>query len=136
MTTADNAYFVPSIPGFIPESWRSDGTYSEQSWPLDAVLLAPAVTHKFWKQQAPEGKVLGSVGGKPSWVDSTENPPTKPETEARRLKAYANPVTGSDRLFSEAARMQIMGEDGADEIKSKAIARYKEIQAQYPWPTK
>lgn len=61
---------------------------------------------------------------------------TMESVESARALSYADPLNGSDRLFSESYRMQIMGEDGADEIKSKAVARYKEIQAQYPWPTK
>lgn len=33
------AYFVPSVPTFIPESWKSDGTYTKENWPSDAVLV-------------------------------------------------------------------------------------------------
>lgn len=59
---------------------------------------------------------------------------TRDQVNDLRQIAYANPLTGSDRMFSEAMRMQIMGEDGFEEIRTKAIARFEEIQAAYPWP--
>lgn len=131
------AYFSPSLKTFIPKAWKSDGTYSASSWPKDAVLVEKHVSDIFWKMNPPPGKVLGSSNGMPAWVEASPAPsPTMQSVEIIRLKAYANPLTGSDRIFSEAERMKIMGEEGADLIKAKAIARYKEIQAQHPWPTK
>lgn len=65
-----------------------------------------------------------------------DSPLTRDEIEALRIRSYANPITGSDRLFSESTRMQIMGEDGHEEVKDRAIARFEEIQSQYPWPAK
>lgn len=66
------------------------------------------------------------------------NPPepvlSKDEIEACRLRAYAQPLTGSDRLFSEAMRMQIMSEEGYEHVRAHAIARFEAIQSQYPWP--
>lgn len=65
------------------------------------------------------------------------NPPvslTREQVEALRLNAYANPVTGSDRYFAEAARMNAMGEAGADAVTAAGVARYEEIQSEYPWP--
>lgn len=55
--------------------------------------------------------------------------------EAARKEAYANAQTGSDRLFAEAQRMQMMGIDGWEEVRDKAIARYNEIKEQNPYPT-
>lgn len=60
-------------------------------------------------------------------------PPSRERIEAIRLRAYADPLTGSDRLFSEYMRMQIMGEEGHEDVRARAIARFEEIQAQYPW---
>ena len=37
---------------------------------------------------------------------------TREDVERLRLAAYAEPVLGSDRYFSEANRMQVMGEIG------------------------
>lgn len=73
-------------------------------------------------------------------VDDHLNPSpdglTRTEVEAMRLRAYADPLTGSDRYFAEAARLQVMG-GTAEEIDAARAAganRYAEIQAQYPWP--
>lgn len=52
---------------------------------------------------------------------------------ARRI-AYADPLTGSDRLFAQYQRMLAMDEPGADDIKAQAIARYDAIRNEHPWP--
>lgn len=73
-------------------------------------------------------------------IDAHLNPapitPSLRDIEEFRLKAYAEPLTGSDRLFSESTRMQIMGEVGFEEVRDRAISRFEEIQAQHPWPAK
>ncbi len=61
-------------------------------------------------------------------------PPTREQVEALRLAAYADPVAGSDRYFTEAARMNAIGEAGADAVIAAGVVRYEEIQAEYPWP--
>ena len=53
--------------------------------------------------------------------------------EELRKVAYADPQSGSDRLFAEYTRLVAMGEDG-DDKKAEAIARYEEIKASLPWP--
>lgn len=64
------AYFSESLHGFIPENWRTDGTYSNESWPSDAVLLTPDEVEHYWKVSPPVGKHLGTTGdGRPCWVD-------------------------------------------------------------------
>lgn len=53
-----------------------------------------------------------------------------------RRMAYADPLVGSDRWFAEATRLTIM-EAPANEVeaaKSNGVARYAEIQLEYPWP--
>ena len=61
-------------------------------------------------------------------------PMTKAEVDTARLHEYANPLTGSDRLFAEASRMKLMGEADYEAVRLRAIARYEDIKAQYPWP--
>lgn len=81
--------------------------------------------------------VKPGVNGKPILADQEPNPPaTTEDVNESRLRAYSNPLTGSDQLFSEASRMQIMGEDGYESVLARAIARYSEIKDQYPWPNK
>lgn len=70
----NKAYFSPSLLVFIPELWKTDGTYTEANWPDDAVLLTEEQTAEYWKQTPPPGKQLGAVDGLPSWVDYP--PPT------------------------------------------------------------
>lgn len=60
--------------------------------------------------------------------------PTREEVETMRLRAYADPVTGSDRYFSEAARMQVMGDAGWEQVRDQGIRRYAEIQNELAWP--
>lgn len=50
-----------------------------------------------------------------------------------RLRAYADPLTGSDRLFNESNRMRAMGEEGWEAVLAQGAERYKQIQEQYPW---
>lgn len=63
-------------------------------------------------------------------------PKTRDEIEAYRKRAYADPLTGCDAMFAESSRMEVMGETGHEEVRTRAIARFEEIQAQYPWPSK
>lgn len=58
---------------------------------------------------------------------------TAAENERLRLAAYADPLTGSDRFFSESLRMQVMGEEGWETVRAAGVSRYKAIQAQFPW---
>lgn len=50
------------------------------------------------------------------------------ERLSAKLRAYADPITGSDRFFSEAMRMDAMGESGADEVRAAGVSRYLEIK--------
>lgn len=59
---------------------------------------------------------------------------TREQVEHNRLIAYADPVTGSDRLFMEAQRMMIMSDTGWEVVRDLAAARYLEIQSENPWP--
>ena len=55
--------------------------------------------------------------------------------ETQRLAAYANQLTGSDRHFAKAARLEAIGDtDGAETARAVGLARYDEIRSQYPWP--
>lgn len=60
-------------------------------------------------------------------------PPTREQIEASRLRAYADPLTGSDRYFAEAQRMQVMNEPGWEPVRAAGVTRFEEIQEQFPW---
>jgi len=55
--------------------------------------------------------------------------------ELKRLNAYANPITGSDRFFAEASSLSATGatQEEIDKVVSQGKARYEEIKSQYPW---
>lgn len=63
-------------------------------------------------------------------------PPTRADIEALRQISYADPITGSDRFFAEAARAEAMGEpvDEVSRLKAAGVARAREIADMYPWP--
>ncbi|HEE3613170.1 TPA: tail fiber assembly protein [Klebsiella pneumoniae] len=63
------AYFSPSLSCFIPSQWKDDGTYNKNTWPVDAIEATEIELSKYWKVSPPEGKKLGSVDGRPAWVD-------------------------------------------------------------------
>lgn len=83
------------------------------------------------------GKVLShDSDGLPILIDPPPPLPlTLKQVEAERLRAYADPITGSDRYFSEAQRETLMGNpDAADAAKALGMARFAEIKAEHPWP--
>ncbi|WP_167659505.1 tail fiber assembly protein [Pseudomonas sp. RIT623] len=63
------AYYSPALNTFIPAEWKNDGTYSDENWPEDAVLLTEEECDTYWKQTPPEGQRLAPVNGLPGWVD-------------------------------------------------------------------
>ena len=82
---------------------------------------------------------------KPALVEMTDdevcahtNPPVVPpddaEIERRRLIAYADPITGSDRHFARASVKFSEGNtDEAALSEAAGRARRAEIQKQHPW---
>jgi hypothetical protein len=67
--------------------------------------------------------------------DLAPRQPTRTVIEAQRLRAYADPITGSDRYFAEAQRESLLGNvEAAEAATSLGMARFAEIQAEYPWP--
>lgn len=63
-------------------------------------------------------------------------PPSRKQVEELRLRAYADPITGSDRHFAEAVRLEAMGGTTTEieAARSAGADRYSEIQAANPWP--
>lgn len=96
------------------------------------------VTDEDWKKiiDTSLGDWMINKSGKISFIPRDDPPLTFQDIERFRIIAYSDPISGSDRLFSEAVRMQIMGEEGYEEVRARAVARFEEIQAQYPWPAK
>ncbi|MCK6984028.1 tail fiber assembly protein [Enterobacter roggenkampii] len=110
-----SAYFVPSIPTFIPESWKKDGSYSDETWPSDATLVSDEIASKYWMVTPPDGKRLGSVKGNPAWVDIP--PPTQEELisqaeiERKRRVLDANEFMNSKQWPGKAAIGRLKGDE-------------------------
>lgn len=63
------------------------------------------------------------------------DPLSRVELEHARLRAYADPITGSDRYFAEAQREALLSNsEAAEQAKLQGLRRFAEIQAEYPWP--
>lgn len=104
--------------------------------PDDAIPISEEVYQEVIANP-PAGKVRGhDESGLPVLVDRpAASLPTREEVEALRLRAYADPITGSDRYFAEAQRESLLGNAEAAEVaKALGMARFAEIQAEYPWP--
>lgn len=106
------------------------------SIPSDAVEISDDIYQSVIANPAP-GKILShDAGGLPILVDPpTPLPPSRDKIEAARLRAYADPLTGSDRYFAEAQRESLMGNAEAANIATAlGLARFAEIQTANPWP--
>lgn len=104
----------------------------------DIRMLKPDWTVRTEEEMYEIGAWQRPSGPEEKQEDSEQTPPTYSDlvtrVEEARKAAYANPQTGSDCLFAEAQRMQIMGEPGWEEVRDAAIARYEEIKSEHPWP--
>ncbi|MGL6150383.1 MAG: hypothetical protein ACRC1N_04160 [Aeromonas sobria] len=121
-------YFSKSTCGFYNKAVH--GTHI----PSDAVKITAEYHSELMQGQSEGLSIVADSTGLPVLVRPQQVVLSKSEIETMRIAAYADPITGSDRYFNEAARMQTMGEDGWEDAKNAGIARYQEIQQQYPWP--
>lgn len=95
----ERAWFSPSQLIFIPELWKTDGTYDDAGWPQDAVLLTEEETASYWKKNPPAGKRLGVLKKRPAWVDIA--PPTTEETIVAVAAEKARRIEESNSLINE-----------------------------------
>lgn len=118
------AYFVPSVPTFIPEAWRNDGTYTEDKWPSDAVLLTEEETATYWMVTPPDGKRLGVVDGKPAWVDIPQPKPEELIAIAEREKSGLRAIADSEIAW----RQDAVDAGIATEEETSALAEWKKYR--------
>lgn len=121
-------FYSPSTGGFYDEAIHGDGI------PADALQITAERHAELLNAQSTGKQIQAGEGGIPVAIDPP--PPTRVQIEEQRLQAYANPTIGSDRYFSEVSRLQAMGgsEEEIEASRSAGVARYLEIQAEYPWP--
>lgn len=120
----------------------NNGFYSEEvhgkSIPKDAVKISNKQYLALLEGQS-LGKRISSDGeGKPHLLDPQEYNLSQVEVEILRLKAYADPVNGSDRYFMEALSLQAEGfSSSSAEVKAarnRGLERKREINLLYPLP--
>lgn len=119
--TTGNTYLSPMHDGHMP---------------ADAVLITEARYLEVIATPHP-GKIRShDADGLPVLIDPPPpSPATREQVEAARLRAYADPLTGSDRYFAEAQRESLLGNaEAAEAAKALGMARFAEIQADNPWP--
>lgn len=92
----------------------------------------------YWLEDGSEHVISGIAEELPEGA-LTEKPEVEPEPltneqiKEQRAIEYANPTTGSDRYFLEAARKRASGdEQGAIDAEQLGIARVEQIKTQYP----
>jgi len=115
-------------------SWYDDPA-NYPDFPSDAVELSTAQYDELVRFRPADKRVVPGPDGLPMLVDIPV-PSQREQIETKRLQAYADPITGSDRFFSEATRLQMMGaaEDEIQAARQIGLDRYADIQASLPWP--
>jgi len=120
-------------------SKATGGFYSRKingdNMPADVVEITAEEHVALLDGQSSGKQISADADGRPVLISPPPPAPlTSEQIEALRLRAYADPLFGSDRYFAEAARMQAVGENGWEAVRTKGVARFAEIQAEYPWP--
>lgn len=89
-------FFSPKNTSFYPAAWKDDGTYTDLTWPTDAIRLTDEEQKTYWKVTPPEGKIIGVNGGRPAWVDLP--PPSKEQIvmEATEKKSQLKSAADSE----------------------------------------
>lgn len=122
-------YYSKSTGGFYDAAIHGDNI------PADAVEITAERHAALMQAQAAGKQIVANENAYPVAIDPPPAPPlTRDDIEGLRLRAYADPLNGSDRYFSEAASMEAAGESGANELRERGLTRRAEIQAIYPWP--
>lgn len=124
-------FYSPSTGGFYSPS------IPDSAIPSDAVEVTAAEHADLLTGLSSQKLITIDPSGLPILIDPPPPaPPTREQVEAQRLRAYADPLTGSDRYFAEAVRLQATGapQEEIDAAKAAGAKRYAEIQADHPWP--
>lgn len=124
-------FYDPLSKGFYQSDFHKD-------IPSSAIEITNKLRWELVQGQS-EGKEIFIQDGIVGLVSKTSSI-SDSQIESLRLQAYADPVTGSDRYFSESMSLQVEGcavtSVEVKAAKAKGLARKKEIQAQYPWQSK
>ncbi|VVP57052.1 hypothetical protein [Pseudomonas fluorescens] len=120
-------FYSASTGGFY------DNPANYPNFPIDAVEITDELYAEVVSNKPIDKTIIPGADGLPELADPP--PATTEQVEAARLQAYANPLTGSDRHFAEAARCNTAGDTaGAEAATAAGQVRYEEIRAELPWP--
>lgn len=117
--TQATAYFIPSLCSFIPAAWKEDGTYTDDTWPDDAIEVSEEDAATYWRATPPTGKILGVVNGMPGWLDIP--PPTHAELVVEAEKEKQNLI---DRANTYMNKKQWPGKAVLGRLKGDELAQY------------
>lgn len=120
---------------FETQQFYSEALFDPKNIPSDAVDLSKS-EYLSLLDGLSKNMEIANQAGRPVCVERKPVPLTREQVEANRLLAYSDPVTGSDRFFAEASRLQAMGatQEEIDAAKAAGAQRYQEIQSEHPWP--
>lgn len=122
--------YSPSTGFFYNPEW----VYKEI--PGDLIEVAQNEYAELQAKRADGFVIKPGRGGRPmAAFDEQAFKVTRESVEMARLRAYADPVTGSDRYRAEAEAERLQGnEEAAKEAEQKMLSRRTEIQTANPWP--
>lgn len=122
-----NTYFYsPATKGLYSSAISGDNL------PPDAIELSDDEWASLRDGLAAQKIVAIGDDGRPKLAEQAPYVKSRDEIQADRLRAYSDPLTGSDRYFSEALRMQVMNEAGWEQVRATGVVRFKEIQEALP----
>lgn len=138
-----NFYYTAEFNSFISEKYKTDGTYTDKSWPDDAVLCTAEEVNIFRGTTPPAGMKLGSVAGRPAWVDVP--PLTRAEMIAIAENERQRLIVNADAIMLDWRTELMLGEiSDANRAKLSAWLAYKNkvksipaeeaITAEFSWP--
>ena len=108
-------YFSKSITGFIPSLWKTDGTYTDETWPIDAVLMTDEEVDTYHRVQPPHGKQLGATDdGRPCWTDV--QPPPHAELVSQAESQKERLASSAEQSIRPLERAKQLGIATADEL--------------------
>ncbi|CNK38539.1 tail fiber assembly protein [Yersinia intermedia] len=87
------AKFSPSVKTFYAQNMIDDGSYN-MVLPIDLIDITDEELSAYWKQYPPVGKMLGTIDGRPAWVDlpplTHEELVASADTKKNQLKVGAD----------------------------------------------
>lgn len=94
-------YWLTSTFNFIPDLWKTDGTYNEETWPAEAILLTEEEVVAFYGVSSPPGKRIGIENGRPAWVDIVLTPEQELAQQSAALQGFTQLAAAQKNALTE-----------------------------------